>query len=73
LTVAEREAPVQTELDAAWEATGVAGAVRGMVALAEVVTDFRKGRDAARAEVARLEAQIASARAALATVGEGEG
>jgi len=45
---------LRAEVDETWKATGCAGAVRGMVPLAEVVAAQRQDRNELRAEVASL-------------------
>lgn len=46
------------ELDDAWKATGIAGAVRGMVSLADVCAARRIEREEDRLEIARLKNEI---------------
>lgn len=60
-------AATRAELDAAWQATGVASTVRGLTTLADVVTtqresaaELRRERDAARARVELLRQRLLS-------------
>lgn len=70
---AERDAAVARaeELDAAWEATGVAGQVRGLgVSLAEVVQQQRTDREELREQATQMKQAIADLRQQCAVLDE---
>lgn len=61
-----RAESAERELSAAWEATTIAGCVRGFgVSLAEIISSAREDNAALRGEVARLRATLATIRTAL--------